>query len=79
MSNTIPPVLIAVREYGGTYIARATGMGVTASCTSGDRAAAEACARKLAKSRGVEKWVLQQYGNAAAWIFTDETESKETR
>lgn len=38
---------INVREYGGTYIARAAGLGVTASCTAGKREAVEACAAKL--------------------------------
>ena len=36
-----------VREYGQTYIARAAGLNITASCTCGARAAAERCADKV--------------------------------
>ena len=41
---------IFLRLYGGTYIARCEGL--TASCTMGERFAAEAVAKKLGQRRG---------------------------
>jgi hypothetical protein len=40
-------VTIRVRQYCGTHIARAVGLGVTASCTMSEEQAAIACAAKL--------------------------------
>ncbi|MCC7518374.1 MAG: hypothetical protein IT578_04220 [Verrucomicrobiae bacterium] len=58
---------IKVREYGGTYIARAAGWNCTASCTANDDLAAEACAVKLLKrQRGWKgaRWQIVYVGPA---------------
>lgn len=49
-------VEIIVRQATGTYVARAKGHGVTASCTESARQAAFACARKL----GLDPALLQE-------------------
>ena len=50
--------VINVREYGGTYIARASGLGIIASCTCGAEAAARRCADKVfGEVRWIEKRV----------------------
>lgn len=54
-------ILISVRYYGGTYIARALNTKTTASCTSSEDAAAKRVAEKAAKKLGkkvieVERW-----------------------
>lgn len=46
-ANTAGPVEIVVRFTTGTYVARARGRGITASCAESARQAAFACARKL--------------------------------
>lgn len=46
-SPTTAGCRIDVREYGQTYIARAAGLNITASCTCGAKAAAERCADKV--------------------------------
>lgn len=47
MSPTTAGCRIDVRENGQTYIARAAGLNITASCTCGAKAAAERCADKV--------------------------------
>jgi hypothetical protein len=47
-------VVINVREYGGSYIARAVGLGISASCTSAALWAVERCALKCKLGRGVD-------------------------
>ena len=44
-------VIIHVRFANGTHLARAHGLGITASATSGWQDAAERCAAKVAKGR----------------------------
>ncbi len=48
---------IDVRDVGGTYIARAAGLNITASCTCGAKAAAERCADKVF---GKGNWEMMQ-------------------
>lgn len=55
-ANTAGPVEIIVRFTTGTYVARARGRGVTASCAESARQAAVACARKL----GLDPKLLQE-------------------
>jgi hypothetical protein len=57
-SETVPVgCLIDVRDTSGTYIARAAGLNITASCTGGARQAAEACADKVF---GKGNWSMTQ-------------------
>jgi hypothetical protein len=58
--------LVNVREYGGTYIARAKGLGVQASCTAGAAEAVRACAQKVYP----DGWEIKRYGEAYTWIAT---------
>ncbi len=59
---------IFVRYYGGTYIARFQGK--TASCTSGQKAAAERVARKVL---GEKPFRLNMCGGEYTWqIFTED-------
>jgi hypothetical protein len=58
--------VIFVRYYGGTYIARASGK--QASCTAGQKPAAEAVARKLF---GTRLFTLKTV-NHCAYIATEE-------
>ena len=45
-------VIVAVRDVGGTYMARAAGMGITASCTGSPLVAANRCANKVYPKTG---------------------------
>jgi len=45
-------ITIMVRDFCGTYIARAVGLNLTASCTSLQKLAAERVAEKAAKKLG---------------------------
>jgi DNA integrity scanning protein DisA with diadenylate cyclase activity len=63
-------ILVAVRYYGGTYIARALNTKTTASCTSSEEAAAKRVAEKAAKKLGkkvlnVERWAG---GSTMYWV-----------
>ena len=58
-------VVINVRYYGGTHIARAVGLGITASSTSDYEPAARAVAVKI---YGDDNFELIQYGPAHTWI-----------
>jgi len=53
---------IDVRQSGGTYIARAAGLDITASCTCGAKAAAERCAEKVF---GPGNWDMMQRDSEA--------------
>ena len=55
-ANTAGPVEIVARFTTGTYVARAKGLGVTASCAESARQAAFAVARKL----GLDPSLLQE-------------------
>ncbi len=55
-ANTAGPVEIITRFTTGTYVARAKGLGVTASCAESAHKAASACARKL----GMDPALLQE-------------------
>lgn len=57
-------VVINVRYYGGTHIARAVGLGITASSTSDYEPAARAVAVKIYD----DNFELIQYGPAHTWI-----------
>jgi hypothetical protein len=48
---------IDVRDASGTYIARAAGLNITASCTAGEVPAAHACADKVF---GPNNWSMKQ-------------------
>jgi len=50
---SVEPVIINVREYTGTYIAKAAGLKPTASCTAGPRHAAEPLVKKLGLAPGL--------------------------
>ena len=60
--------IINVRQYGGTYIARAKGHNVTASCTCGAREAAACCATKLARLNKGAVLKMKRYGRADTWV-----------
>ncbi|MEI7980444.1 MAG: hypothetical protein WCI71_02255 [Bacteroidota bacterium] len=64
--------VIHVRYYGGTYIARASGLGITASCTSHDEAAVNVCASKI---YGRDKFNLQLSG-VKIWLAKPKEEEK---
>ena len=59
--------IIFVRYYGGTYIARFQGK--TASCTGGQKQAAERVARKV---MGKRPYAIDRCGNDYAWQVTVE-------
>jgi len=59
--------IIFVRYYGGTYIARFQGK--TASCTGGQKQAAERVARKV---MGKRPYAIDRCGNDYAWQVTAE-------
>ncbi len=49
----VEPVTINVRQTTGTYVAKASGLKPTASCTTGPRQAAEHLAKKLGLAPGL--------------------------
>jgi len=63
-------IIINVREYGGTYIARAREWNLTASCTMGYAEAAKRCAEKVAMERDLVLEAMKQVGKSSTWIAT---------
>lgn len=66
-------VIIAVSYYGGTYRARAVGLNLRATCTSGMEAAVKVCAVKVERLLGGTVTAPRRIGGTDAWRVTIRT------